>query len=197
MKILGRSIQIDLPAGYCALGTTDEEKTRLKLFKERYVSKGELIQFSVPCSELNGSAHAKAFIFDQWVVVIAPASKDNEFAIDHRSLPEFLHGLGDQKIDLIKLNQRIRDRQRPNGEKNAISAAEYMGSDSLAGYWLIRGTKQEDNKPERAVEGVMAMTISNGIKLLVQAYDARTIATKPSPLEIATRYVNVVHSKGQ
>jgi hypothetical protein len=197
VEILGRKIQVHLPAGFCALGTTDEERTRLRLFKEKYVNKGELIQFSVPCSELNGSAHAKAFIFDQWAVVMAPVRKDTELTIDNRSLSEFLEGLGHQKIDLSKVNQRLQDEHRKHDEKNVISAAEYMGSDELAGYWLIRGTKQEDNKPERSVSGVMAMTISNGIKLLVQVYDSRDTPSKPGPIEIATQYIEVAHNNGQ
>ncbi|WP_428003574.1 hypothetical protein [Acidovorax sp.] len=190
---LGRTLQLEPPAGFCTLGDSAAEREFLAVRKRYAASYGELAQFAVPCSELAEIRAGRRDQFTRWAQVLVLPSNGQ---LVHYQRAEFVRQMARRFTaappDSAALEARVRKDLEKSGTSFPVTnpSAQLLGASPDAYYAEFRLTQQMDSGPQPTV-GVSAITTARQLPLGIYAY-AFVGAPGESAFETAQRYLRSV-----
>lgn len=190
--VLGKTIDLTPPAGYCALGNTSFEQQLFTTFKARTEAAGHLLQVAVPCNDLERAKAGTITQFPRSASVMV-VKRRGQLTLDPRSRADFVKSLGSPTpIDVAVVNKRFRAALAGADFSGSLSAMTPLGSDGMAAYWSSLATVQLDGNAPQRVVSIIAAVLVNGLPLSVQVSEAAGATDGPAPASVAQQYVKVI-----
>ena len=194
--VLGRTIDIVPPPGYCVLGKTKAEQEYVNNYKEISKSGLELLQASVPCTDLKKFNANMLNQFPRTSLVSVVKAKGKlilETSTPKESLSRI--GGGMQTVDIDAVNSRLRKALADKNFAASMSRVTPLGSDGNAFYFAILGSVQPDGMPLQQVTSVSAALLINKLPLNVQASESVIVKNAAAPASIVQKQVESIISR--
>lgn len=190
--VLGRSVSLTPPAGYCAIGKTLPEREFFEQFKSLAAPTGLLLQVAVPCSDLERSLAGAVSRFPRTATVMVVKAR-GQLRVDPRSRAEFMAALAAPgRIDIPAANNQMRAALSGTGVAVQLSSMTPLGSDQWAVYWATTGTSGSTGEEVRKTASVIGAILVNGLPLSVQTTEAAGAADGPGLATVAQQYVKAI-----
>lgn len=190
--VLGRAIDLSPPAGYCVLGKTPAERQYLEHYKDLTKSAMELLQASVPCSDLKKFNDKLLSQFPKTALVSVVKAK-GQVILETGTRSEFLSRFGRaEPLDVEAATSRLRKALAEKSLTADMSKMTRLGSDGDAFYWAITGTLQAEGMPLYRVTSVSAALLVNRLPLNVQASESVGFTDGPAPVSIVQNQIKSI-----
>lgn len=188
----GRAIDLSPPAGYCALGKTSLERLYLENYKDLMKSVMEVVQASVPCSDLKKFNANLLSQFPRTALVSVVKAK-GQVILETGTRGEFLSRFGTTKpLDVAAANSRLRNALADKSLTASMSQMTPLGSDGDAFYWASVASVQSEGMPPYRVTSVSAALLINRLPLNVQASESAGSTDGPAPASIVQNQVKSI-----
>lgn len=191
--VLGRTIDLVPPTGYCVLGETEDERDYLKRHQELLASSGVLLQVTAPCEDVK---KVNVGVINRLArqTVVSVVKGQGQVRLDNRSRSEFLKTLvqnfgKSDPIDFSKAEANAAQTLRKTGMSIALREVTPLGADENAFYLFIISEAQDENGEKRRVVGVTAITLINGLTLNIQVSEPANSSGAPSPATVVRQYL--------
>lgn len=195
VTVLGKSLRLLPPDGFCILGKSPVEREMEQFQRQNTAAAGELVQVAVPCAELSNFKARRADTFTRWVQILVLKQK-GQLRLVAAPRAQFVRSvagrLADSPPDMNALSQRIRDHLAKTETSISNPNAQPIGATSDAAFMEIRMTATVGGWTS-PVAAVMAITVANELPLAVYAY-VTPEARGESPAETAQLYLQKVIS---
>lgn len=190
--VLDRIIEVNPPAGYCALGETPRQRELLEREKSLQAPAGVLLQIAVPCVDLKRFDAGAIDGFARRAQVMVVKAR-GQLKIDGRSSQEFLRSFGGERpVNINSVNTRLREALSENNLSASLQHMTPIGSDSTAFYWsAVVEVQARDGRRQKSAS-VAAAVLVNGLPLSVQAYELAGETVGPAPASVVQNYVQAI-----
>lgn len=141
INVLGRSVELPVPAGYCLMEShTADEAISARNVAVTSRTGQKVLQYSVPCDDraLYRAGKLKSYASYALVVLVG---RNGEWKIDPRSREEVLSALSKETMDLASINKQLAIRADSIGAVE-LQSNQILGRDANAVYWALLGKKQ-------------------------------------------------------
>ena len=190
--VLGRAIDLSPPPGYCVVGKTPAERQYLERYKDISKSALELLQASVPCSDLK-KFNAKLLSQFPRTALVSVVKAKGQLTLETGTRQQFLSRFGKpESFDVEAVNTRLRKALTDKTFAAAMSKMTPLGSDGDAYYWATLGTAQAEGMPLYRVTSVSAALLINRLPLSVQASESVGFTDGPAPASIVQNQIKSI-----
>ena len=193
VTLLGRSLQVVPPPGFCKLGDSVPERELEQFQRQNTAPAGELAQMAVPCAELSDFRANKLEGFTRWVQVLVLKQK-GQLKVVTTPRQEFVRAVAGRMAnsppDMNAIAARIRDHLAKTDSFVSSPSAQPIGATNEAAFMEIRMTAGVGNRSSPVV-GVMAITVANQLPIAVYAF-ATSKARGESPVDTSRAYLRKV-----
>ena len=172
VTVLGKSLQLLPPDGFCTLGASPVERELEQFRRQSAAPVGELVQLAVPCAELPAFKARMTDNFTRWVLILVVKQKGQLRLVTMPRL-QFVRSvagrLAERPPDMNALAERIRDHLAKTGSSVSDPSVQPLGATSDAAFMEMQMTVGS-GAGKSPVVAVMAITVVNQLPLAVYAY---------------------------
>ncbi|MFH1241537.1 MAG: hypothetical protein V1689_04165 [Pseudomonadota bacterium] len=172
VTLLGRSIEIVIPNGYCEAGNNPADAEMVRRVREGIGNSNQIIVMFADCRELGKFRRVKGFMLDNYGQILAQTPKGQLRAFKGVTRPEFIQKMGGKanfndafkKAD-ARLKQVVPSYQ--SGENLGL-----LSTDSNGLYIGVLSTITDDDGKPRTIVGVLGMTLVKELAISINLYQA-------------------------
>jgi len=170
VTLLGRSVEIVIPNGYCETGNNPADAEMVRRTREGIGNSNQIIVLFADCRELEKFRRGKGSMLDNYGMILAQTPKGQLRAFKGVTRPEFIQkisGKANFSDAFKKAEARIKQfvpslqSQENLGLLSADSNGLYVGN-------LL--TMTDDEGKPRTIVGVMGMTLVKELSISINLY---------------------------
>lgn len=193
--VLGRTVNLTPPPGYCAIGSSPRQAEFIRRLEALQQAAGILLQATAPCPDLKRFDAGAIDEFTRQAIVMVVKAK-GQLRLDPRSQTDFLRSFGPlTPIDLAQVNARLQQATHPQPVTGSLRSMTPLGSDGKAFYWGVIGEVQADGGQSLRVTTVGAAMLVNGLPLSVQASAREDSGRDIRVGDITSQHVQAIAAK--
>jgi hypothetical protein len=136
INVLGRSIELPVPAGYCLMESHPADQAiTARNADVRSKTSQKVLQYSVPCEDRALYRAGKLKNYARYASVIL-VGRNGEWKIDPRPREQVLDALSKGAVDIASINKRLATHTAAVGGVQ-IQSHQILGRDTNAAYWAV------------------------------------------------------------
>ena len=171
VNLLGRSIEVVIPTGYCGLGPHPAEAEIVRRFREEIGNSNQILAMFADCKELEDSRKGRRTMLDNYGQIVAQTPKGQLRALKGISRTEYIQKLSGRTNDFSEAFKKgeARVQQFVPG----LQLAENLGilsTDSNGLYAGVLMTMPDDAGRPRPIIGIVGMTLVKEMPITINLY---------------------------
>lgn len=174
VTVLGRSIELVPPAGFCKFGDTNLERYLEELQRKNVASTGELVHYAAPCSELADFNSGKTNKITRWVQVIL-LRQDGVVKVVTTSRADFVRlytkDFSIPPVGIKELRVVVRDYFAKPDAPTSVASFDKIGATTEAAFMASKHVVKS-GEGETPLFSVMAMTVVNQLPMTIYAFSS-------------------------
>lgn len=176
VSLLGRTIDVRPPAGYCTLGSSPIEQTLARLQREASEATGEVIHIAVECRELDEFVRGQRLLPSHWAEIVVlkargvlkPVTGPREVFI-----AQVFGELPPRPVDLEAASRELQAALRNPALKLDSFEPVTIGRDERAAYLLTR-IRAQYRSMTLDWRSLAALTVVNELPLALYVFEPMT-----------------------
>lgn len=173
ISLLGRTIDVQPPAGYCTLGESPIEQTLARMQREATEATGEVIHIAVECRELDEFARGQRLMPSHWAEIVVlkargvlkPVTGPREIFI-----AQVFGELPPRPVDLATASRELQAALRNPAVKVDSFEPVTIGRDERAAY-LLTHIRAQYRSMTLHWRSLAALTVVNELPLALYVFE--------------------------
>jgi len=173
VNLLGRSIEVAIPTGYCEVGAHPAEADIVRRTREGIGNSNQVLVMFADCNELEDFRNGKRMMFDNFGQILAQTPKGQLRVLKGISRSEYIQKISGKTNNFTEAMKKGEARAKQFSQMTLSSEnLGVLSTDSNGLYIGALVTMTDDTGLPRSMIGIVGMTLVREMSITINLYQA-------------------------